>query len=249
MKRNNVRPLLQPLASALLAGLALLTATKAIAATVISVGDGDTLRVRDGGQQLTIRLACIDAPEMAQAPHGARARELLQRLAPVGSVVSLRVQTTDRYGRSVAEVFRGNENLNLLMVRQGGAFAFQNYLAQCHALSYLTAERQAEFQRLGVWATPGGITRPWDYRADTRGQPASPARRPARRPAKSAGTAPLGLISTPSSGSDPSGASSAAGNGRIYCRNLSWQEAQQLLRQGHTYLDGDGDGEACERRR
>ncbi|WP_353617849.1 excalibur calcium-binding domain-containing protein [Synechococcus sp. CCAP 1479/9] len=34
---------------------------------------------------------------------------------------------------------------------------------------------------------------------------------------------------------------------RWYCRNVgSWKRAQQLLREGHTYLDGDGDGEACE---
>jgi hypothetical protein len=31
------------------------------------------------------------------------------------------------------------------------------------------------------------------------------------------------------------------------CRQLdSWPRAQQLLRQGHTYLNGNGDGEACE---
>jgi endonuclease YncB( thermonuclease family) len=89
------------------------------AATVISVGDGDTLRVRDGGRLLTIRMACIDAPEIAQKPYGARAREALQRLAPVGTEVALQIQTTDRYGRSVAEVYRGGANLNLGMVRQG----------------------------------------------------------------------------------------------------------------------------------
>jgi endonuclease YncB( thermonuclease family) len=232
------------MAPSLLAAVAWLSASAARAATVVSVGDGDTLRVRDGGQQLTIRLACIDAPEMAQAPHGARSRELLQRLAPVGAVVSLRVQTTDRYGRSVAEVFRGNENLNLLMVRQGGAFAFQRYLAQCHALSYLTAERQAEFQRVGVWATAGGITRPWDYRAVTRGQPAPPPQRPSSR----SESAPLGLMAIPRGGSRSTGGA-GSGGGRTYCKNLSWQEAQQLLRQGHTYLDRDGDGEACEGRR
>ena len=34
---------------------------------------------------------------------------------------------------------------------------------------------------------------------------------------------------------------------RWYCRNVgSWEYAQQLLREGHTYLDGDSDGEACE---
>ena len=86
--------------------LVLLLAGPAGAATVVSVGDGDTMRVREGGRQLTIRLACIDAPEIAQKPYGARAREPLQQLAPVGSEVALQIQTRDRYGRSVAEVFR-----------------------------------------------------------------------------------------------------------------------------------------------
>jgi hypothetical protein len=52
-------------------------------ATVRSIGDGDTLRVKQGGRTITVRLACIDAPEMAQRPHGPRAREYLQlRLRP-----------------------------------------------------------------------------------------------------------------------------------------------------------------------
>lgn len=33
---------------------------------------------------------------------------------------------------------------------------------------------------------------------------------------------------------------------RYYCKNLCREEAQSLLRQGHYYLDGDNDGEACE---
>jgi hypothetical protein len=46
------------------------------------------------------------------------------------------------------------------MVHQRAAFAFGKYLGQCQALTYLQAESQAEFKRVGVWATPGGITRP-----------------------------------------------------------------------------------------
>lgn len=198
-----VKPgMIRPVAFALV----LLLAGPAGAATVISVGDGDTMRVRDGGRLLTIRLACIDAPEMAQRPYGSRAREALQRLAPVGSEVALQIQTKDRYGRSVAEVFRGGENLNMAMVSQGAAFAFRRYLGQCNSLRYLSAESQAQYQRAGVWATPGGITRPWDWRAER----------------------------------------SITGGGRYYCKNLTKQQAQKLLSQGHTYLDRDGDGEACE---
>ena len=35
---------------------------------VLSIGDGDTIRVRQGGRAITVRLACIDAPETAQSP-------------------------------------------------------------------------------------------------------------------------------------------------------------------------------------
>jgi hypothetical protein len=43
-------------------------------ATLLSVGDGDTLRVQAGGRAITIRLACIDAPETAQSPWGQQSR-------------------------------------------------------------------------------------------------------------------------------------------------------------------------------
>jgi micrococcal nuclease len=38
--------------------------------TVISVGDGDSLRVRNQGKIITLRLGCIDAPEIAQKLRG-----------------------------------------------------------------------------------------------------------------------------------------------------------------------------------
>ena len=50
--------------------LALCFTTTANAATVVSVGDGDTMRVSEGSRRLTIRLACIDAPETSQRPLG-----------------------------------------------------------------------------------------------------------------------------------------------------------------------------------
>ena len=65
--------------------LLLLLASPAGAATVLSVGDGDTLRDVDGSKRLTIRIACIDAPETAQRPYAAASRQRLQELAPVGS--------------------------------------------------------------------------------------------------------------------------------------------------------------------
>lgn len=149
-----------------------------------------------------------------------------------GSTVTLRTQTKDRFGRTVAEVFAQNgANAGITLVQQGNAFAYRQYLHQCDQWAYLDRERLAERYRLGVWRSAGGIERPWDFRTARRGLQSQPAPRPQR---------PVNLTiinggATPSSGR------------RWYCRNVgSWQHAQQLLREGHTYLDGDGDGEACE---
>ena len=38
-------------------------AGQGVTAMVLSFGDGDTIRVRQAGKALTVRLACIDAPE------------------------------------------------------------------------------------------------------------------------------------------------------------------------------------------
>lgn len=131
-----------------------------LSATVLSVGDGDTLRVRLGAERRTVRLACIDAPELSQRPDGPRAREALRQLAPAGAEVRLVVKATDRYGRLVAELFAGT-NLNLALLERGAVFVYPQYLRQCDGVAYRAAERRASSRRLGVWRQPGGIARPW----------------------------------------------------------------------------------------
>ena len=203
----------------------------ATAATLLSIGDGDTISVLERGQKLKVRLACIDAPETAQAPFGVASRNQLKALLPLGSTVSLRVLAVDRYGRSVAEVIGNKGMVNLAMVRSGQAFVYRQYLGRCDRGAYLAAERQAQAQRLGVWAVPGGMTRPWDFRHRGAGR-------------RSAGMVPAGATS-----SAPVSRSPAAqpGGAKTSCKQIgSYARAQELLRQGHSYLDRNGDGVACE---
>jgi len=48
-------------------------------------------------------------------------------------------------------------------------------------------------------------------------------------------------------GGSASSSSGTNGGSRYRCGEIgSWSRAQELLRQGHTHLDRDGDGEACE---
>ncbi len=149
-----------------LAAVALLAQTRT--ATVLSIGDGDTLRVRVGNRTLNVRLACIDAPESSQAPFGAQARQQLQALAPMGSSVELRIKATDRYGRSIAELTRGGRNLNQALVAYGVAFVYWQYIAGCDRQTYGRLETEARLKGLGVWGVSGGLVRPWDYRFEQR---------------------------------------------------------------------------------
>ena len=183
-------------------------------ATVLSIGDGDTIRVSRQGLPITIRLACIDAPEMAQSPYGQQSRSYLQTRLAKGREVTILPHTTDRYGRTVAEVI-SDLNINLVLVEDGQAFAYRQYLGGCEAKEYLDAEYRASRHRYGVWQVEGGITRPWDFRR---------GRHNAVIPD---GTTP--------------------GGRRYRCQEIgSYARAQELLRQGHTDLDSNGDGEACK---
>ncbi len=129
---------------------------------LLSVGDGDTIRVvARSGQRLTIRLACIDAPEMAQGAPGEAARVALVQMVRV-SRLEIKPQTVDKYGRTVAEVFVGGRNVNLQLVRGGFAFAYRKYLGQCDQAAYLGAEAWARQYGQGIWRY--GTERPWDYR-------------------------------------------------------------------------------------
>ena len=196
----------------------MLLAPPVLAATVLSVGDGDTITVKEGAQKTRVRFACIDAPETSQTPYGMESRQALQKLLPIGAEVTIRPKATDHYGRTVGEVLKGSTNINQQQVASGNAFVYWQYISGCDRQTYSRMENDARLKRIGIWSVTGGIQRPWEY----------------RRYRKGATTA-----------TSPGGSSSSGGKYR--CSDIgSWDKAQVLLKQGHTYLDRDEDGDACE---
>ena len=93
--------------------------------------DGDTCRTSRGEK---IRLACIDTPELrgkrADPVHAKAARDYLRNLV-VERNVGIRRITTDRYGRTVAELFVDGSNVQQQLVASGHAEIYWKYAHQC----------------------------------------------------------------------------------------------------------------------
>lgn len=209
---------------------------------VVSVGDGDTIRVRTDASLITVRLACIDAPETAQAPWGKLASDRLKELLPVGDPVELQVVDTDRYGRTVAEVFRQNKNTNLQMVREGQAAVYRQYLDGCsqNKDQYLQAELATQQQRLNFWSQDNPVM-PWDFRRGktTSSQPISPS-----ETSTTTTVIPnqLPQTETPSTATDAVKSTSTEAR----CKDFSSQTEALAALPTNPQLDKDGDGIPCE---
>jgi endonuclease YncB( thermonuclease family) len=134
------------------------------------VVDGDTIVVN----ATRIRLEGIDAPEAGQTcgrqpscrrhgsdmcdwPCGTEATAALAGLIE-GKVVRCQARGADRYGRTLAVCFLGEEDVNAWMVRWGHARAFVRYSTR-----YVAEEQQARAQRLGIWQ--GEAIPAWEHRA------------------------------------------------------------------------------------
>jgi micrococcal nuclease len=212
---------------------------------VLSVGDGDTIRIKQRGKTITVRLGCIDAPESTQAPWGQQSANRLKQLLPVGQAVQVRSIERDRYGRTVAELYLGNQSVNLRMVEEGQAVVYTQYLSGCSETKdqYEAAQAQAKAQKLGFWNQPNPVM-PWDYRKGERSN---------NQPSKGASPRPKPKPSTAASPTPTTSTANLPACTKSDCdckKDFKTQaEAQRVLDAipGDPYrLDGDKDGVACE---
>jgi micrococcal nuclease len=143
---------------------------RSIEARIVSVADGDTVRVRTRDPEpVTVRLLYIDAPESDQ-PWGREARRALQEMVRIERV---RIDTRgrDRYARTLGHLRRVSDGLdvNLELVRRGHAWASARGAMR---LKYEAAEREARAARRGLWQAPNPMSPyRWRHRARTRQAP------------------------------------------------------------------------------
>jgi endonuclease YncB( thermonuclease family) len=141
----------------------------AFTATVTKIVDGDTINVVIPGnsQEIKVRFACGDAPELDQ-PGGRSSRISLLGLLPPGTVVEIRpVAPNDRYGRTPAFVFTGTENINLQQTLAGQMWFYPEYSRTCPQYTPVlkAAEAEARLNKLGLWGELNPC-RPADWRSN-----------------------------------------------------------------------------------
>jgi endonuclease YncB( thermonuclease family) len=185
---------------------------------VTRVIDGDSLRLRVDGEERAIRLSEIDAPELDQ-PHGPDAMRALHERA-LGRNARAIVVDTDRYGRTVADVWIDGAQINHEMVRLGHAWAYTRYAKSLEIIELEDAARRAG---RGLWQLdPAERTAPWEWRRQSR--------RTTDEPSEAVEAEPVvcGL--------------------KTRCAQMqSCEEARRYLTKcDQASLDGDRDGIPCE---
>lgn len=130
-------------------------------ANVVSVTDGDTIKVLQDGKEIRVRLYGVDTPEKKQ-PFGQKAKAFTAAMV-AGKMVDIETMDRDRYGRLVAVVNVDGQGLNEELVKNGFAWVYRQYCkrAECH--DWLVTESTARSARIGLWADQNPIA-PWDWR-------------------------------------------------------------------------------------
>lgn len=128
--------------------------------TVVSVHDGDTIKVRDkSGVVHDVRLYGIDSPELTQ-PFGHTARNFL-RVAAFDRSATVRIVEVDRSGRIVGRVTVDQLDLGLALVEAGLAW---HYRAFSNDSELAALEKQAREAGRGLWVDSAAVA-PWMWRA------------------------------------------------------------------------------------
>jgi len=151
-----------------LVGLALLlarplAAQERSACVVARIVDGDTFYCADGTK---VRPIGFDAPERGQGAVADSATAEFARWVPVGDTVRLErdVSRTDRYGRRLAWVWRGDTLVNERMVASGWAVLYTVPPDLRHVERLRRAQQRARAGKSGLWGMPEFTCAPSEFR-------------------------------------------------------------------------------------
>ncbi len=207
--------------------------------TVTRVVDGDTIDISPSVRGLSrVRLIGIDTPEVyfGTQPYGPEASAFAkQRLDGEEVRLELDVQKVDPYGRLLAYVYLPNgEMFNETLLEEGYAQVATFPPNVKYVERFLEAQREARAANRGLWGLSAGELCQQTDRGNGIGD----------------GCSSSGTESPPAFQSASAGNGGSEADSNLDCASFeTHEEAQRVLEQDPSdphYLDGDGDGVACE---
>lgn len=127
---------------------------------VVSVSDGDTIKVRVADKIETVRLIGVDTPETndPRKPvqcYGQQASDFTKK-SLLNSKVTLTSddsqQNRDKYGRLLRYAYTtGGQNFNLLLIASGYAYEYTYKLPYQFQTDFKNAQEEAKQNKLGLW--------------------------------------------------------------------------------------------------
>ena len=129
-------------------------------AIVKRVIDGDTIELRIGKSNETVRLLGIDTPETVHPNKpiecfGPEASARTKELLPHGTRVRIErdVEARDHFGRLLLYVFLGDQMVNELLLRDGFARTLAIEPNTTHAAHFERISAEARTTNAGLWAS------------------------------------------------------------------------------------------------
>ncbi len=142
------------------------SAAPGVAAQVVEVVDGDTLKVVINGRRETVRLISIDTPETKDPNepvgcYGPEASAFTKAKVPQQVYLEQDVSETDRYGRLLRYVWLFDNGsyrmLNELLVQEGYAQVSTYPPDVRYQHLFLQRQREAREANAGLWGACGGL--------------------------------------------------------------------------------------------
>ncbi|WP_121613008.1 thermonuclease family protein [Mesobacillus foraminis] len=149
---------------------------KGLKAEVLSVIDGDTLKVRlENGREERVRLTLIDTPEtkhpkVGVQPFGKEASKFTTaQLNGKNILLEMDVQERDRYGRILAYVWTGDQLFNEILIERGLARVAEYPPNIKYVDRFRSIQKKAQAAEIGIWSLENyaqedgyNTTEPWD---------------------------------------------------------------------------------------
>ncbi|BAU28996.1 micrococcal nuclease [Aneurinibacillus soli] len=133
--------------------------TNRIPATVVSVTDGDTLKVKMNGKEETIRLLLVDTPETKHPskpvqPFGPEASSFAHQTLDGKSIeVEIDVSERDKYGRLLAYIWIDGKMFNERLLEKGLARVAYVYPPNIKYVDqFREIQKKAQKTGVGIWS-------------------------------------------------------------------------------------------------